>query len=172
MGIEGSVFCTKEAKDTWKKLVLLPDSLKCQLPTSTYSPPAFSITRPNALLFSPTIQDKGMYFCRMHKQAERNAKLCSGRSSTTSSTTSKSTTADCMLVIVRLEYHYDRLTIEEQTLQMVHPPCPLRHHVVDNLLHGHLSLHHHVLHVHRKACARARPHHPSFHAEEREIVVA
>lgn len=30
--------------------------LKCQLPTSTYAPPAFSITRPNALLFSPTIQ--------------------------------------------------------------------------------------------------------------------
>ncbi|KAL2073386.1 hypothetical protein VTL71DRAFT_10710 [Oculimacula yallundae] len=43
--------------------------LKCQLPTSTYSTPAISITRPNALLFSPTIEESYMNFCRMHEQA-------------------------------------------------------------------------------------------------------
>jgi hypothetical protein len=66
--------------------------LKCQLPPSTYAPPAIAITRLNALLFSPTIQEHVRYFCRMHEQAEQNAELRSWRRSST--TTSKPTTAD------------------------------------------------------------------------------
>jgi hypothetical protein len=66
--------------------------LKCQLPPSTYAPPAVAITRLNALLFSPTIQEHVRYFCRMHEQAEQNAELRGWRRSST--TTSKPTTAD------------------------------------------------------------------------------
>lgn len=61
------------------------------------------------------------------------------------------------------------LTIEEQTLQMVHPPCPRQHHVSGSLLHGH---HRHGRHDHRMACAHARHHRPSFRAGERASAAA
>ena len=64
------------------------------------------------------------------------------------------------------------LTIEERTPQMVRPPCLLhQHHDVCILLRDHHG-HHRGRHVHQKACARAHPHHPSCHEEERGIVVA
>ncbi|KAA8565092.1 hypothetical protein EYC84_010844 [Monilinia fructicola] len=46
--------------------------LKCQLPPSTYAPPAITFTRPNALLSSrPTIQVFMRNFCRMHRASVR-----------------------------------------------------------------------------------------------------
>lgn len=49
--------------------------LKCQLPATTYSPPAVSITRLDALLTSPNIKEHVRYFCRCTEQAEQNAEL-------------------------------------------------------------------------------------------------
>ena len=85
---------SSDHQNSWKKLVMLSDSF--EVSTSTFDlcqPPAIAITRPDALLSSPTIQEHLRYFCRMHKQAERNANLRSRRRSTAASSTSESATA-------------------------------------------------------------------------------
>ena len=88
--------------DPWKKLDMLPDSF--EVSTSNFDlshPPRFLSLDQTRYCSAQPFRSICGYFCRMHKQAERNIKLRSGRSSTATSTTPESTTTTGMLASKR-----------------------------------------------------------------------
>jgi len=144
----------QDLENSWKKLDMLSDSF--EVSTST-----FDLCTPGDCYHSTkraNVQPNHSRTCKVF--------LSDARASRTKCQTKKE---EELLDHVRLHHG-----IEEQTLQMVHPPCPRRqHHVCGNLPRDHLYLcHHHGRHVHRKACARAHPHHPSCREAERGIAAA